>query len=112
MKRFSLLFAVLAATACAQASAAEESIPTPSYQNFMASCSEAATSQGLKGMELGVVGLICHCSHKQFQGKPRMSKSSLGAAGQVCERELKKDPKGFVLKYSAEAERDLGPFLK
>lgn len=70
MTRFRLL-CLPALLACAGAAGAAESIPTPTYTDFMGSCSVAATEKGLKGAELGVMGLMCHCSFKKVQPQSR-----------------------------------------
>lgn len=111
MTRFRLL-CLPALLACVGAAGAAESIPTPTYTDFMGSCSVAATEKGLKGAELGVMGLMCHCSFKKVQPQSRLTQEELMTAGKVCEEELRSNPKGFVEKYTAEVERELGPALK
>lgn len=111
MNRFRLL-CLTALLACTGAAGAADSIPTPAYKDFMGSCSVAATEKGLKGAELGVMGLMCHCSFKKVQAQPRLTQELLVDAGKVCEGELRANPKGFVEKYTAEVERELGPALK
>lgn len=111
MNRSRLLCAT-ALFAFAGAASAADSIPTPTYVSFMESCSVAATVSGLKGPELGVMGLMCHCAFKKVQAQPRLSKEDLLAANKVCEKEIEANPMGFVEKYGAEVERELGPSVR
>lgn len=78
-----------------------------SYREFMGVCSYFAQEEGMQGMALGVMALLCHCSYKQIEGRGPMNKENLMVASKVCEGELRHDPRAFILKYLDEAERAL-----
>lgn len=78
-----------------------------SYREFMGVCSYFAQEEGMQGMALGAMALLCHCSYKQIEGRMPMNKENLMAASKVCEGELRHDPRAFILKYLDEAERAL-----